>query len=249
MNEAERKVVRETTPEIDDVFVVDLSDAVRARSAFAEILAGYDALQAAICCAGFANFGPIETSPLTALRAIMEVNTYASVAVYQAALPYLRICKGRMIAVSSYAGKLGFPLFGHYSASKHALEGLMNVARLEASQWGVPVSLIVPGGVKTAMTSDLSGKLAAGFAQLTSENAAQYKAYFDQYKSLMNSIYESFIDPERVADAIVTAVESVEPEIRYVVGDDAVALFAQKHNLTDRDFDNYLRSIFPGNPA
>jgi NAD(P)-dependent dehydrogenase (short-subunit alcohol dehydrogenase family) len=176
----------------------------------------------------------------------MEVNVFANVALYQAAMPYMRQSKGKIVIISSYAGSLGFPLFSEYSASKHALEGFLNVARVEASQWGIPVTIIVPGGVKTGMTSDLPAKLYARLGQLGSADADRYRAYFEQYVQLMTASVDTFADPDAVAKCVVESVMAERPEIRYVVGEDAAALIGQKKTLTEEEFDALLRKMFPG---
>jgi short-subunit dehydrogenase len=250
MDATEQASLRADLPEIEDVFVVNLADSQRARTVFEDILkTGDGTLDAAVGCAGFATFGPIETSTMGELRAIMEVNAFANVALYQAVMPYLRRSRGRIIIVSSYAGQVGFPLFSQYSASKHALEAFMNVARLEASQWGVSVSLIVPGGVRTEMTKDLSGKLDAQLGRLDTEAVENYGAYFTQYKNLMEVSVNSFIEPRQVTDAIMVAIEATQPQPRYLVGEDAIDLIRNKKELSDIEFDEYIRTIFPGNSA
>lgn len=239
--------VRSAVPGIADVAIVSLSDADAAKESFRAILAADDRpLAAVVGCAGVATYGAVETTPLADFRAFMEVNTFANVALYQAALPYLRQSKGRVVIVSSFMGMLGFPLFSQYSASKHALEGLMNIARLEAGQWGVGVSLIVPGGVKTGMTGDLPAKIAACLGRLSPAEAKLYRAYFEQYSQLMQASVDSYSEPDSVAEKIVTAVEAAQPEPHYVVGDDASGILEQKKTLPERDFDAMLKSMFPG---
>ena len=243
----EQASVRSALPGIADVAIVSLSDAVAAKAAFEKILASDDRkLAAVVGCAGLATYGAVETTPIAEFRSFMEVNTFANLALYQAALPYLRESKGKVVIVSSFMGMLGFPLFSQYSASKHALEGLMNIARLEAGQWGVAVSLIVPGGVKTGMTSDLPAKIAACLDRLGPSQADLYRAYFEQYSQLMSASVDSYSEPGSVAEKILMAVESDQPEPHYVVGDDATGILEQKRNLPERDFDAMLKSMFPG---
>lgn len=246
----EQALVRAALPNIADVQIVSLSDAVSAKAAFEKILASNERkLAAVVGCAGIATYGAVETTPIAEYRSFMEVNTFSNLALYQAALPCLRESKGRVIIVSSFMGMLGFPLFSQYSTSKHALEGLMNIARLEASQWGIGVSLVVPGGVRTGMTKDLPEKIAACLARLSSSEAELYRAYFDQYTQLMQASVDTYSAPESVADKIVVALEAKEPEAHYVVGDDAVGILEQKRALTDKDFDALIKSMFPGSAA
>lgn len=243
----EEASVRSALPGIADVAIVPLSDAERAKEAFEKILASDDRkLAAVVGCAGVATYGAVETTPIAEFRSFLEVNTFANLALYQAALPYLRKSKGKVVIVSSFMGMLGFPLFSQYSASKHALEGLMNIARLEAGQWGVAVSLIVPGGVKTGMTSDLPAKIAACLDRLSPSQADLYKAYFEQYSQLMAASVDSYSLPDSVADKILMAVEADQPEPHYVVGDDAIGILEQKKILPERNFDAMLKTMFPG---
>lgn len=248
VRDAEEKAsLQSALPGMAEVAVVSLSDADAARQAFEGILASDSRkLAAVVGCAGVATYGAVETTPIADFRSFMEVNTFANLALYQAALPHLRQSKGRVVIVSSFMGMLGFPLFSQYSASKHALEGLMNIARLEAGQWGVAVSLIVPGGVKTGMTTDLPAKIAACLARLTPSQADLYRDYFAQYSQLMAASVDGYSEPESVAQKILMAIEAEQPEPHYVVGDDALGILQQKKTLPEREFDVFLKAMFPG---
>lgn len=249
-DEAEASLVRSQVPGIADLAIVSLWDAVAAREAFSQILAGSGAkVTGVVGCAGVATYGAVETTPIEEYRSFLEVNTFANLALYQAALPFLRESKGKVIIVSSYFGTIGFPLFSQYSVSKHALEGLMSIARLEAAQWGVDVSLIVPGGVKTGMTSDLPSKLEACFARIEPAKAGLYRDYFSQYAQLMASSLDSFSNPESVADKVLLALAAQPAEPRYVVGDDASWILDQKRTLGEREFDALLATMLPGSLA
>ena len=249
-NEEAQAAVRAALPGIGDVQVVSLSDADAAKQAFETILAADERpLAAVIGCAGAATYGAVETTPIAEYRSFMEVNTFANLALYQAALPHLRASRGKVIIVGSFMGMLGFPLFSQYSTSKHALEGLMNIARLEAGQWGVSVSMVVPGGVKTGMTNDLPAKIAACLARLSPSQADLYRAYFEQYSQLMATSVDSYSEPESVADSIMLAFEAEQPDPHYIVGEDAIGILEQKKNLSERDFDTLLRTMFPGKSA
>ncbi len=99
--------------------------------------------------AGIAVAGPLEFLPLDQLRLQLEVNLVGQLAVIQQFLPALRAARGRIVNVSSIGGRVALPLFGPYSASKFALEGMSDALRRELRPHGVDVILIEPGGVKT----------------------------------------------------------------------------------------------------
>jgi NAD(P)-dependent dehydrogenase (short-subunit alcohol dehydrogenase family) len=81
--------------------------------------------------AGIAVIGPLEYLPLDELRRQFEVNTIGQLAVTQACLPALRQARGRIVNVSSIAGRVALPLYGPYSASKFALEAVNDTLRRE----------------------------------------------------------------------------------------------------------------------
>ncbi|NJN14622.1 MAG: SDR family NAD(P)-dependent oxidoreductase, partial [Planctomycetes bacterium] len=96
--------------------------------------------------AGYGEPGPVELVKDEDARRQMELNLFAPVALIREVLPLMRAQRfGRIVNVSSVAGRLGYPLFGWYCASKHALEGLSDALRLEVAPWGIGVSLIEPG--------------------------------------------------------------------------------------------------------
>ena len=78
--------------------------------------------------------------PLDELRRQLEVNVVGQVAVLQAFLPALRRAGGRVVLMGSVGGRSALPFLGPYAASKHALEALADVLRVELGPWGISVS-------------------------------------------------------------------------------------------------------------
>ncbi len=92
---------------------------------------------------------PLEFIPLDELRRQLEVNVVGQVAVTQAFLPQLRRSRGRIVFVGSIAGRSALPFLGAYAASKHALEALADTLRVELRPFGIDVSLVEPGTIRT----------------------------------------------------------------------------------------------------
>src|SRR5229473_2438069 len=121
----------------------------------AESIAGAVAALGGVTLAGLVNnagvaiAGPLELVPMDLWRRQMEVNVMGPVAVTQAFLPQLRAGRGRIVNIGSIAGRSALPLAGPYCASKHALEGLTDSLRMEVRRWGISVSIVEPGAVKT----------------------------------------------------------------------------------------------------
>ena len=99
--------------------------------------------------AGVAVSAPVEFVPIDQLRRQLEVNLIGQVAVIQAFLPALRQSHGRIVNISSIGGRIALPLASPYAASKFALEAVSDSLRREVAQFGIEVSLVEPGGVKT----------------------------------------------------------------------------------------------------
>jgi short-subunit dehydrogenase len=90
-----------------------------------------------------------ELQTLAPLEQIMQVNYFGSVYCTHYALPYLKETRGRIVTISSLAGKTGVPTRSGYAASKHALVGFFETLRVELADCGVSVTLIYPGFVCT----------------------------------------------------------------------------------------------------
>ncbi len=101
--------------------------------------------------AGIATAAVMEEITLTDLRRQFETNFFARVRMSQRVLPGMRRkLSGRIINMSSIAGKLVSPLFGPYSSSKHAVEAVSDAMRLEVYPFGIQVVLIEPGDISTS---------------------------------------------------------------------------------------------------
>jgi NAD(P)-dependent dehydrogenase (short-subunit alcohol dehydrogenase family) len=83
------------------------------------------------------------------IERIMRINYFGSVYCTWYALPHLKQTRGRIVAVSSLAGKTGVPTLSGYSASKHAMVGFFESLRMEIAKDGVSITLVYPGFVAT----------------------------------------------------------------------------------------------------
>jgi NAD(P)-dependent dehydrogenase (short-subunit alcohol dehydrogenase family) len=126
-----------------------------------------DELHGLVNNAGIAVAVPLEFIPLDELRRQFEVNVFGQVAVTQALLPQLRRSKGRIVFVGSIAGKSALPFLGPYAASKHALEAIADSLRVELQPFGVGVSIVEPGTIKTPIWTK-SAEVAASRARRAS---------------------------------------------------------------------------------
>jgi len=94
---------------------------------------------------------------VSVLERIMRVNYMGAVYCTRHALPHLRASRGRLVAVSSLAGRTGVPTRTGYAASKHAMTGFFDSLRIELGGSGVTVTMIYPGFVATGIRENATG--------------------------------------------------------------------------------------------
>ncbi len=135
-----------------DVEVVPCDVTVEAdcRALIARTLARFGRIDTLICNAGQAMWARAEDlTDWSVYERLLRVNYLGAVYCTLAALPPLRASKGRIVAVSSLAGKTGVPMRSGYAAAKAALNGFFDSLRIELLGFGVSVTIVCPGFVGT----------------------------------------------------------------------------------------------------
>lgn len=131
----------------------DLADAPVVDKAAEEILKCYGHVDVLINNAGISYRGNILETHLSVQREVMETNYFGPVALTQALLPSMvRRRSGHIVVISSVQGKISIPFRSAYSASKHATQAYFDCLRAEVAQFGIPVTLISPGYVRTNLS-------------------------------------------------------------------------------------------------
>jgi len=198
--------------------VTDPTSLLRARAKI-ESIREYR-LDALVNNAGIALAGPLELLPIEELRKQFEVNFFGAIAAIQTFLPLLRESCGRIVNVSSISGKLATPFAGAFSASKFALEAASDALRLELRPFGVSVSVVEPGSVRTPIWRR-STEASLKILDEASVGRPDYDAAIRQMMRVAQQQELRGIAPERVAQTIERALTAKHPRARYVVGLDA----------------------------
>jgi NAD(P)-dependent dehydrogenase (short-subunit alcohol dehydrogenase family) len=171
--------------------------------------------------AGIVIAGPVELVPIAMWRKQFEVNVIGQVAVTQAFLPMLRAGKGRIVNMGSVAGRSAVPFSGPYCASKFALVGLTNSLRMELKQFGISVSIVEPGAVKTPIWEKTSASVNDYLNAAPPRLLDLYRSALGKLKVVAEYAGKHGIASEEVAKAVAHALTSAKPKTRYVVGRDA----------------------------
>lgn len=130
---------------------MDVCDDSSVREGIATILREAGRIDVLVNNAGYLSAGAFEEISLTEAKAQFETNYFGVVRATLAVLPGMRERKlGHIITISSLAGLVPVPFWGHYNASKFAVEGLMETLRHEARPFGIQVAMVEPGNIKTS---------------------------------------------------------------------------------------------------
>jgi NAD(P)-dependent dehydrogenase (short-subunit alcohol dehydrogenase family) len=170
--------------------------------------------------AGIAVAGPLLELSADDFRRQMEINVVGPVIATQAFTPLLgsdRSLKGkpgRIVMISSVAGKNGNPLAAPYSASKHAIEGLSESLRRELMLFGIDVIIIAPGAVKTPIWSKSDD------ADFSRYRNSPYLPALEQVRKFTKYLSEIGLPPEKIAEAIAQALTVAHPRVRYSITPD-----------------------------
>jgi NAD(P)-dependent dehydrogenase (short-subunit alcohol dehydrogenase family) len=205
---------------------LDVTDEAQVASLDAVLPARLDAV---VNNAGVFVGGPVEALPLAELRRQLEVNVVGQAAVTQAVLPRLRASRGRLVFVSSVSGRIATPMFGAYSASKFALEGLADALRMELAPWGVRVAVVQPAQTDTDLWRGADADLDRALELLSPGQRQLYARHIAGFRKSIPRSQRMAAPVDGVAAAIERALSDRRPRARYVVGAGvrAQALLAQ----------------------
>jgi short-subunit dehydrogenase len=181
--------------------------------------------------AGYSLAGAFEESSTQDGRAQLETNFFKAV------LPIMRKQQGGTIVnITSMGGRVAIPFDSYYHASKFAVEGLSESLRYEIEPFGVKIVLIEPGAVKSDFWKNI---------KLTGNTEGSvYRQRIQRLLESFEKVYQNAIPPEDVAQVILNAIKSDNPEFRNIVGDDAKSILEVRSNNSDKEFEVFMKKQF-----
>lgn len=131
----------------------DLADTGTVGRAAEEILKCYGQVDILINNAGISYRGNILETDISVQRDVMETNYFGPIALTQALLPSMVLRRsGHIVVISSVQGKIAIPYRSAYAASKHATQAYFDCLRAEIERYGIPVTVISPGYIRTNLS-------------------------------------------------------------------------------------------------
>ncbi|HEY4345089.1 MAG TPA: SDR family NAD(P)-dependent oxidoreductase [Parvibaculum sp.] len=198
----------------------DVTDEAAVKKAAADVRAalGGETLFGLVNNAGIAVSGPLLELSIEEFRRQIEINLTGQLIVIQAFTPLLGVDKslkgvpGRIVNITSTAGKQGAPFLGPYAASKHAMEGLSESLRRELLLFGIDVIMIGPGKVATPIWDKAEQIDTAPYKQ------SPFLPMMERFQNYMVTAgrAEGF-SPERLGRDVLKALTVKSPKTRYAV--------------------------------
>lgn len=189
--------------------------------------------------AGYGSFGAVEDVPLEEAKRQFEVNIFGLARLTQLALPLMRKNNyGRIINMSSMGGKITTFFGAWYHATKFALEAFSDCLRFEVKEFGIEVSVIEPGPIKTEW-----GFISAENLRKTSGKGAYAKPANKTADGLEKMYSSNYLTkPKTIAKSIVHAATARRPKTRYLIGFGAKPAVFLRRILPDRLWDRVSRA-------
>src|ERR671915_351520 len=189
--------------------------------------------------AGYALGGALEDSSMDEIKAQFETNFFGAVRATKAVLPVMRRQgAGKIVNITSMGGRIAIPLSSSYHGSKFALEGLSESIRYEVGAFGIKVILIEPGAVGSNFWKNIK------IAKSSSDSNSPYSQFGNRILKAYKEMEQNTISPSAVAKTILDAVTSNNPQLRYVVGEDAAKTLEARKNMPDNEFGDLIKKQF-----
>ena len=198
--------------------------------------------------AGIADIatGPIEGVNLEEGKKLLDVNLFGQVRVIKAFLPLLHQSKQspRIFNFSSGAVRVPMPCSGMYNMSKYGVEGLTNTLRYELAKFGIQVTSIEPGAVKTHMTADPINSTARIWERSTPQIRQRYEAKLRPITDHLGQMLLTANEPDFVTEGVLKLVDVPKLKPRYMVGKEVRMLPLMQALLSETAFERLVAKQF-----
>lgn len=213
---------------------LDITDAASIDAAVSRIVSESGGIYGLVNNAGTRLRGCFEDLTDEEIRRLFRTNIFGTMAVTRAVLPHMRAARdGRIIIITSVAGRVGWFGVSAYCASKFAQEGFGESLALEVAPFGIRVVLVEPGIIRTEAWG--AHRVVAAKA---SDPASPYFRWFTEAERIADErVGGSATSPADVACTVVTALTTRRPRLRYVVGRPAKLVIAGRRHVPGELFE------------
>jgi len=226
------------------VLELDVTDERSRAAAVRQVEAEHGAVGILVNNAGNGGGGPVEEVPLDIVREMFETNVFAMIGLCQLVLPGMRAQRsGLIVNIGSAAGLVTPPTGCPYAMTKYAVESLCDALRPEVAPFGIRVTLIQPGAVRTCFMAN------SQLHQPEGTEDSPYAVYKANVAKMAARAHRDgargVLEASDVAAVILRAVSAPHPKARYKAGSQARLAPIARHVLGDRGWDAFMRRLVP----
>ena len=222
-----------------EVIQLDVNGPKSSEQAVQQVIEQTGQLDVLINNAGIGGGGPIEEVPEEHLRAVFETNFFGAMRMMRLVLPTMREARGGAIVnISSIMARMVGANYSAYSGSKVALEAASEALAQEVQRFNIRAVIIEPGFIQTPLLEKDKG----------SPKLDSNSPYYDlviRSSCMTDKRLEKLPPPELVAETIQRSLETDQPKLRYLVGEDAEKWAAGRQAMTDEEWVDFGREMTP----
>jgi NAD(P)-dependent dehydrogenase (short-subunit alcohol dehydrogenase family) len=199
---------------------LDVTDKAQIDSAVRQAQARFGGINVLVNNAGYGYRAAVEEADDADIRRLFDTNLFGAVDMIKAVLPNMREKRsGSILNISSIGARISPAGSGYYAATKAALEGLSGSLHKELQPLGIHVTVVEPGAFRTDFAGRSLTQSARAIADYA-ETAGKRRKEHDTVHGTQPG------DPKKAAEAIIAVVESPNPPLLLVLGEDAYGAFA-----------------------
>ena len=215
---------------------MDVTNEGEVKEALSRIIEESHRIDALVHFAGMTLRGFFEDLSLTEIKKVFDVNVFGTMTVVQQVLPIMRRQQsGRIILTTSVAGRIGTMSIAGYASSKFAIEGFGECLAQEVAPFGIHVSLLEPGLVKTPNFSVHRNR-----AKAATDPKSVYYKWFCQHEHIVDTMLEkNRFTPEDVAITVSRILKARHPKLRYIVGFKAKLIVGLRRYIPGEIFERF----------
>jgi NAD(P)-dependent dehydrogenase (short-subunit alcohol dehydrogenase family) len=226
------------------VLELDVTDEQSRTAAVRQVEAEHGAVGVLVNNAGHGGGGPVEEVPLGIVRETFETNVFSVIRLCQLVLPGMRARRsGLVVNLGSAAGLVTPPTGCPYAMTKYAMESLCDALRPEVAPFGIAVTLIQPGAVRTRFMAS------SELHQPADNENSPYAVYKANVAKMAARAHRDgapgVLEARDVAAVILKAVTASRPRARYKAGSQARLAPVARRLLGDRGWDAFMRWMVP----
>ncbi len=185
--------------------VLDITDSEGIHGFRDRVLEKFGRVDTVLSNVGIGFFGPFEETDLKAAAKCLEINVIGAATIFQAFIPSMRKNKnGKLLAMSSLVGQVPFPFESVYTASKFAIEGMVQAIKYELEPFGIRVALIEPAQVSTKFASTI---------HILPPEDSPYRDRAQRFIDRDNELIKDATTPTAAAKRILKVVRAKKPKM------------------------------------